>query len=300
MFDDINLFIHIVEIGNFHQASRELNVAQSTITRRIQNLEDSLGIQLFNRNCRTFQLTTMGRQFYDNLQPEFKKISAAYEDSLATFKSLPGKIKIAVSGLCDQGILPKIIPEFLEQFPEVQIVVDRMLRPIDFNNDNINIAISTVHPLSSDYQVDLIQASYLKLYATNQYIKQFGCPQSLEELVQNHQFILGINPDGSLVRQLIATDLKSLEEYVVAVQSNIHSHQSKDILEFAKTNKYIILSYEFTTYSEVTNGNLVAVLPGFSFGKINEYLIYPKGQISKIEEEFIKFLKCKLLLNSQP
>ena len=61
----IKTFIDVVEAGSFSQAARGMSI--SAITRRVQSLEEELGVRLLNRNTRGLSLTDAGRQFYERV-----------------------------------------------------------------------------------------------------------------------------------------------------------------------------------------------------------------------------------------
>ena len=64
MFDEIEVFIKVAELGSFSAAASSLNLPQSTVSRRIQRLEDRLEVLLFNRTTRQVKLTTAGKEYY--------------------------------------------------------------------------------------------------------------------------------------------------------------------------------------------------------------------------------------------
>lgn len=76
MFDDICLFIAIVNCGNFSLAARALDISQATLSKKISALEILIGSKLINRDSRNFNLTNNGKVFYDrfkHLEEEFKQ-----------------------------------------------------------------------------------------------------------------------------------------------------------------------------------------------------------------------------------
>ncbi len=64
-FDDIFIFIKLIDIGTFTELAKHLNVSQSTVSRRIQNLEESVNMKLIKRNSRgLIEMTEDGESFY--------------------------------------------------------------------------------------------------------------------------------------------------------------------------------------------------------------------------------------------
>lgn len=80
-WDDLRVFLSIIETGNLSAASRLLNVSQPTVGRRLKSLESSLGTPLFDRLPDGLALTTYGERFAaDFLQP--KLLSSKADASL--------------------------------------------------------------------------------------------------------------------------------------------------------------------------------------------------------------------------
>ncbi len=60
MLDDLELFLSVAERGSFQAAAKQMGVPKSTVSRRVQRLEESLGLSLLRRAGRTWSLTQDG------------------------------------------------------------------------------------------------------------------------------------------------------------------------------------------------------------------------------------------------
>ncbi len=63
---DLESFVAVVDCGSIVAAATRLHITQSAVSRRIQNLEESLGVSLLDRQTRPLQLTTAGKAMYEN------------------------------------------------------------------------------------------------------------------------------------------------------------------------------------------------------------------------------------------
>lgn len=68
LLDNIYLFIKIVDCSSFTKAAEQLNLYQSTISRRMQQLEETLGVELFVRSSKRMELTQKGLFYYQELR----------------------------------------------------------------------------------------------------------------------------------------------------------------------------------------------------------------------------------------
>jgi DNA-binding transcriptional LysR family regulator len=62
--ENMNAFVHVVEAGSISAAADRMNVAKSVVSRRLKELEEHLGVELFHRTTRQMNLTDTGRAFY--------------------------------------------------------------------------------------------------------------------------------------------------------------------------------------------------------------------------------------------
>ncbi len=120
--EQLQAFLAITETGSFQQAARTCDCTQSTISRQIQSLEEDLGISLFHRHHQA-KLTIGGEQ----LLPHARKICAEWQLAHQSIESLlagkqPDLCVAAIHSVC-ANILPPILQQFCQQYPQVQLRV---------------------------------------------------------------------------------------------------------------------------------------------------------------------------------
>ena len=121
-FDQLRIFLAIVDTGGFAAAGRQLNRAVSVISYGIANLEAQLGLVLFEREgTRKPRLTTAGRA----LLAEARAISHGVDELRAKVKGLldglEAEIDLAVDVMLPSDRLGKVLRAFARQFPTVQL-----------------------------------------------------------------------------------------------------------------------------------------------------------------------------------
>ena len=82
MIDEIEVFIKVAELGSFSAAAESLNLPQSTVSRRIQRLEDQLEVRLLNRTTRLVKMTTAGQEYYDRCVQIIKDLLVAIQENI--------------------------------------------------------------------------------------------------------------------------------------------------------------------------------------------------------------------------
>ena len=121
-FDQLRIFLAVVDTGSFAAAGRRLNRAVSVISYGITNLEAQLGLTLFDREgTRKPQLTTAGRA----LLAEARAISHGIDGLRAKVKGLldglEAEVDLAVDVMLPAERLGQVLREFSQEFPTVQL-----------------------------------------------------------------------------------------------------------------------------------------------------------------------------------
>ncbi len=116
----LRYFVAVVEAQSFTKAAEKLFIAQPPLSRQIQNLENELGIQLFERGSRPLQTTAAGQFFY---QHAVKLLSNAEEVKSMTKRigMVERSITIGFVNSLLYGLLPRIVYLFRQQQPHLKI-----------------------------------------------------------------------------------------------------------------------------------------------------------------------------------
>lgn len=116
-------FIAVAKFKSFTQAALHLHVSQPTLTVQIKRLEETLGLQLFDRNPRTVELTRIGRE----LLPALARILEDLDNVLVHARDFSGEkmgiVRIAALPSFAAGPLPDAIREFRHEHPGVSFVL---------------------------------------------------------------------------------------------------------------------------------------------------------------------------------
>lgn len=126
-FRNINTFLCVAEMQSFSRAANKLGYSQSNVSFQIRQLEEELGVRLFERTGKTIQITEPGQDFlfYAN---EIQRLS---DQAAASVKIPKGKGREALTGLLRIGsiesiataIMPDLLAGFHRLYPQMQILV---------------------------------------------------------------------------------------------------------------------------------------------------------------------------------
>lgn len=292
MYDTIALFIKLVETGNYTKAATMLNTSQATLSRKIQILEQELGVELVRRNNRIFELTEQGDLLYKRLVEPVKQLQVKLSDFNENKHVVRGTLKVALPAALSYELITPKISSFTNKYPEVKILLDYSSNPIDLMRNDYNIAVSTIMPISQTSKVRLLKTFNFKLYATPQYIERYGMLGQLDD-IQQHKIIGLIGLDGNLRFSYPVKNLVTGVETVINHEANIYINNIIHGVQLAKTGHYIVGGWDELLTQELKSGELLPVLPEYIFGEMPCYLVRHNRAASNLENLFAEFLmKC--------
>lgn len=151
--DDLNdyaLFAKVVEHGGFAPAARALDLAKSTLSRRIAALEERLQARLIQRSSRRFAVTETGRIFYARAQAMLVEAEAAREAVARLTAEPAGLLRVS----CPPPLLcfsvGAMLARFLDQYPQVSMELESTVRRVDLMADGIDVALRVRFPPLDD------------------------------------------------------------------------------------------------------------------------------------------------------
>jgi DNA-binding transcriptional LysR family regulator len=132
---DFNL---VATHGGFGRASRASGRPKATLSRKVSELEASLGVRLIDRGSRTLRLTGEGRALHERTLGPLAEIIEA-EQAVASGSSIPaGKLRISAPIVLAHVLLPRLATSFVTDYPHVDLEIiaeDRKIDPVDDNYD---------------------------------------------------------------------------------------------------------------------------------------------------------------------
>ncbi|MBW4081011.1 LysR family transcriptional regulator [Paenibacillus sp. S150] len=121
MFDDLDIFAAVVEHSSLNRASRQLNLSQPALSRKISKLEERLGVALFNRFGKRLELTEVGRLTY-TYALEQRQQRSKFLEALSKFKEgEPQLVTLGASLTTLQTTLPPLVNAYMEKYPAAEL-----------------------------------------------------------------------------------------------------------------------------------------------------------------------------------
>ncbi|MBD9579154.1 LysR family transcriptional regulator [Pseudomonas sp. PDM23] len=117
--DDIDAFVAVIRNASLSQAAESLGLTQSAITRRVQSLEESLGVELLDRNTKPLKPTSAGRRVFEQCLRVLREVDGLRE--LVSSDSPPsGVLRLGVPQSIGDVVLLEALRRLADEYPELR------------------------------------------------------------------------------------------------------------------------------------------------------------------------------------
>ncbi len=183
-WDDVRFFLAVLESGSFSGAGERLRVDQTTVGRRLAEMEKRLGAKLFDRHGKGMRPTPAARGMSE--QAGRMAAAATIERRLSGIDGeMAGIVRIAVTEGLASGWLTPQLSDFQLAHPGILLEVISGDQPLDLGTREADVAIRLVRPEAPQIVVQRMGVMRFALYAAPAYESLFGLPQSIDELFQH-------------------------------------------------------------------------------------------------------------------
>lgn len=285
---DLILFACIADEGSFSRAADKLNIPGSTVSRRMQNLENQLGERLINRTTRKMVLTDFGYAVLNHA----RQIAAEMEATIAltdSRKRVPtGKLRISMPGDFTQDMIGKLLADFINSFPSVSLEIDVSQRRVDIIGENFDLALR-LGLLQNDATLVArsIGAFRVGLYAAPSYLVKSAKIHEPFQLMQ-HSTLKLQSQFGMSEPWLLVRDTQIWKDSP-PIKASANSPSILVNLALSGAGITSLATHFARPYIE--NGTLVRVLPEWECPAIPVWAVFPGRRLLAAKTRvFIDFL----------
>lgn len=139
--NDLYYFAQVAGHGSFTAAARALGLPKSTLSRRIAQLEERLGVRLLHRTTRRLSLTDIGRSYLAHCQGVMEAAEAASAMVQQAHGEPQGRVVVSCPMPLSSTLMPTVVAEFLARYPKVTIEVEATNRRVDLMSEGVDVAI---------------------------------------------------------------------------------------------------------------------------------------------------------------
>ena len=285
IFRNMQIFVEVAREKSFRGAAENLGIPNSTVSRRIAELENEVGLRLFDRNTRRVSLTDAGRLYFANCERILDDARLAREQ-LADLRSTPsGRLRI-VSNMApaNEWIVP-LLPAFSIRYPEIVVELDIVSDTPSPAGKGVDVAIVMGPVVQEDLVArQVIRLTDLGLYASPGYIQENGEPNSPAELSE-HQGLTHLKiPRWRLVHS------SSGKTETVSPSGRVSIANFTALQELCLADMGICIWHKWLAREQVDNRRLQRVLPQWSLEAWEFYAVTTSRKMPAKARAFIDFL----------
>ncbi|HXD07793.1 MAG TPA: LysR family transcriptional regulator [Burkholderiaceae bacterium] len=288
--NDVALFVQVVRAGSFTQAARRMGMPPNTASRRIQQLEQALGVRLLHRSTRRLTLTDAGEAFFARSADQVEALSEAALEIAQGGQSPSGKVRVAAAADFFHWFQLEWVKDFLEAHPKVRLEFVLSDARADLVAEGIDLAIRAGKVIEPSVVARRIGSSRASLVASPQYLAARGTPRTLDDLAA-HDCIAAPSTAPRTTWQLDGPHGPA----EIQVSGRFGANSALTLLKAAVAGIGIALLPDVMTAPHIRNGELVELMPDFEVKGVDVFLVYlSRRQLPRAVGVFIEFALAKM------
>ena len=182
------VFAKVVETRSFSEAARQLGMPVSTVSRRISELEDQLGVRLLDRSTRGLRLTDLGAEVLEHAQRSAEASEAVQSIVSNRQASVSGTLRLSAPPNISDTLITPLVTAFQAGYPNVRVQILVAQRYVDHIADGVDIAFRLGALKDSTLVAKRILTYRHQLVASPAYLKTCKVPETPQDLI-DHRLI---------------------------------------------------------------------------------------------------------------
>ena len=185
MLEPLQCFMAVVESGNLSRAAASLELAVSSVSRKLDALEAELGARLFHRSSRLVMLTDAGEQFLPRARNMLAELAEAKAAVLALDSEPRGLLTVTAPAAFGRLHVAPAIAAFLQRYPLLEVELHVSDDIVDLAARRVDVAIRAGTLPDSDLVASRLALQHRVVSASPAYLARHGWPSSPLDLL-NH------------------------------------------------------------------------------------------------------------------
>lgn len=255
--DNIRTFVRVYELGSMSAAGRDLRISPAVTSSRISQLEEHLGVRLFQRTTRSLAPTDQGKTFFAAACEVLEAVENA-EAQVSNMTDNPkGSLYVSAPLGVGRRLIAPQVPGFLALYPEVNMRLRMTDRKVDMTTEGLDLAFFLGNPEDSNLRIRKIADVRRVLCASPDYIERHGHPRNGDALISDGHECLNLRFPGATEFQWRLITEDGPQRY--RVSGRYESDDGDVLTDWALSGQGIALKPIFEVADHLKSGALVAV-----------------------------------------
>ena len=265
---DLRIFTRVAALQNLSNVAGALGVSAGTVSKRIQSLEDDLGVRLIDRTTRSCRLTEEGRMFLQRAERILAEVDLATDEISANTGQPAGRISLTAPACLAHRLVTPAILGFIAAYPGVEVRVDVSDTVVNLHEQGYDAAIRFGTRPDSTLKAKRLATDRIVLVASASYLQSRGGPLRPADLAGHDCLVHGEHRTWSLHNEE--------SRVAVRVTGRLVSDNGEFLLAAARAGAGILRVSEIAVLEDLSSGRLVRVLPDHEAGlDAGIWAVYP-------------------------
>lgn len=287
---DLDLFVALARTLSFKKAATLLGIPPSTLSRRIAQMEDELGIHLFVRTTRHVELTPAARLYLSRCDAIVEAIRDARAEVQGMVASPSGRLRVSMEADVGSILLAPAIAKLHRHYPQITIDLDLSPRRVDLIAEGFDAAVRVGTLPDSSLVARQVAKLPVGLYASKKYLRKRGVPATPAELDGHARLhLLHRHDDGSWL--LHAQRKRAL---VTSAGALVMANSMTMLRSLLLQDLGIAVMDELMAKDDVRSGRIQRVVPAWSLPSVPVSVLTPTRLLPARTRVFVEFIAAEL------
>lgn len=289
-YEDMRIFTQVMQAGSFTAAADLLGMSKQSVSRRLMQLEERLGVRLLNRSTRRLDATPLGQQYFDSAVRLLGEMQQAEQDISGQTQALRGTLRLSAPLSFGISHLGSLLTEFLQLHAQLIVEIDLSDRAVDLIGEGYDLALR-IGTLEDSSLVARRIASIERVYcASPGYLAARGTPLEPEALREHDCLPYG---HSRQVQWQFKGQGKTLQ--AIAVSGRMRANNGELLRDAAIAGMGVTYLPAFIVEQALADGRLVKLLEAWTPPPLQLSAVYPQHrQIARPVQAFVEFLRKRL------
>ena len=284
----MSYFVEVVKAKSFRGAAIALAMPNSTLSRKIKELEIFIGLRLLHRTTRKLELTEAGQIYYERCRTIIEEARLAHQQLDSLLEQPQGLLRMSLPSDFAIFILGPMIKDFSDAYPNIRFDLDLTPRNVDLVTEPYDLAIRIGQLADSGLIARKLGKLSRSLYASHDYLIEHGIPETPNDL-DNHEF-LTMRKD--LVEQC---HLSRGQNQITFKPKGRFQMNSIGLLKcFAVIGAGLAILPDRIVEEAVTSAKLTKVMPDWKADDVTVYALTETRLLPAKTHIFIEFIRQRL------
>lgn len=300
---DLAVFVRVVETQGFSAAARALGLTKSAVSKRINRLEQRLGLRLLQRTTRAMSLTEAGRVLFDDAVQGVALLERSAQQAAGLVDRPRGVLRVTASVTFGKLCLAPLIPAFLARYPDIELQLTLLDRMVDLVEEGYDVALRLTRKPPDNVVAKALMPVRYRLCAAPAALRdrRIETPADLAGLNCLHYGLREFGNTWQFERPRadaevgVGAGVKSGVEVVrVPVSGNVAVNNSEVVRDLLLAGMGVGLVWNYAVDREIADGRLQALLPEWTpvghFGQTAWAIWLPQAHLPPKIRVFVDFL----------